>query len=91
MRVHGLIYGFTLSLLGSLMIMELLKRYDKTIALMTTGLFVFSIRDVMLTYNKCYFESDFFTYPVPLLHALGFFMIVRSFMWLEMKSRNEKF
>jgi len=55
MRVHGLIYGFTLSLLGSLMIMELLKRYDKTIALMTTGLFVFSILHVMLTYNKTLF------------------------------------
>jgi len=91
MRVHGLIYGFTLSLLGSLMIMEFLKRYDKTIALMTTGLFVFSIRDVMLTYNKCYFENDFLHIQCQCYTHLDFFMIVRSFMWLELKTKHDEF
>jgi len=73
------------------MIMELLKRYDKTIALMTTGLFVFSFRDVMLTYNKCYFENDFLHIQCQCYTHLDFFMIVRSFMWLELKTKHEEF
>jgi len=83
MRIHGVIYGLTLSLLGSFTIMELLRHYTKTKALLTIGLLIFSVRDVLITYNKRYFEEDMFTYPIPILHALGFFMILKSFMWLE--------
>lgn len=83
MRIHGVIYGLTLSLLGSFTIMELLRHYTKTKALLTIGLLIFSVRDVLITYNKRYFEEDVFTYPIPILHALGFFMILKSFMWLE--------
>jgi hypothetical protein len=90
MRIHGVVYGLTVSALGSLMIMELLSRQGKVIILMTLGLFVFSVRDILITYNKCYFNEDFFTYPIPLLHALGFFMMVKSFIWLEENKKNEK-
>lgn len=85
MRVHGVVYGFTLSFLGSFTIMWLLKQYSKPIALMTVGLFIFSVRDVLITYNKRYFEEEFFTFPIPLLHAIGFLLIVQSFLWLEQK------
>jgi hypothetical protein len=83
MRIHGVIYGLTLSLLGSFTIMELLRQYTNAKALLTLGLLIFSVRDVLITYNKRYFEEDVFTYPIPILHALGFFMILKSFMWLE--------
>lgn len=83
MRIHGVVYGFTLSFFGSFMIMELLKDYSKAKAYMTVGLFLFSIRDVLLTYNKRYFEEEFFTFPIPIFHAVGFFMLLKSFMLLE--------
>ena len=83
MRIPGVIYGLTLSLLGSFTIMELLRQYTNAKALLTLGLLIFSIRDVLITYNKRYFEEDVFTVPLPILHALGFFMILKSFMWLE--------
>ena len=85
MRIHGVVYGLTLSFLGSFTIMWLLKQYSKSIALLTAGLLIFSVRDVLITYNKRYFEEDFFTFPIPLLHAIGFLMIVQSFLWLEQK------
>ena len=85
MRIHGVVYGLTLSFLGSFTIMWLLKQYTKPIVLLTSGLFIFSIRDVLITYNKRYFEEEFFTFPVPLLHAIGFLLIVQSFLLLEQK------
>ena len=57
MRIHGVIYGLTLSLLGSFTIMELLRHYTKVKALLTLGLLIFSVRDVLITYNKRYFEG----------------------------------
>jgi hypothetical protein len=87
MRVHGVIYGLTLSMLGSFTIMELLGHYTKINVLMTLGILIFSVRDVLLTYNKRFFEEDVFTYPIPILHAIGFFMIMKSFMWLEEKKQ----
>tara|TARA_X000000950_G_scaffold87843_1_gene110627 strand:+ start:1261 stop:1950 length:690 start_codon:yes stop_codon:yes gene_type:complete len=89
MRIHGVIYGLTLSLLGSFTLMELLRNYTKPKALLTLGLLIFSVRDVLITYNKRYFEEDVFTYPIPILHALGFFMIMKSFMLLEESKKEE--
>ena len=85
MRINGVVYGLTLSFFGSFTIMWLLKQYNMTIASLTAGLLIFSVRDVLITYNKRYFEEDFFTFPIPLLYAIGFLLIVQSFLWLEQK------
>jgi hypothetical protein len=47
------------------------------------GLLVFSVRDVFLTYNKKYFNEDVFTFSIPLLHGLGFFIIIKAFLYFE--------
>jgi len=83
MRVYGVIYGLTLSLLCSFTIMVLLRQYTNAKALLTLGLLIFYVRDVLKTYNKRYFGEDVFTYHIHVLHPLGFFMILKNFMWLE--------
>lgn len=58
MRIHGVVYGLTLSFFGSFTIMWLLKQYNMTIASLTAGLLIFSVRDVLITYNKRYLPSE---------------------------------
>ena len=41
------------------------------------------IYDVCLTYNKKYFNEDFFTYSIPILHGIGFFIIISAFLHFE--------
>jgi len=50
--------------------MELLRHYTNAKALLTLGLLIFFVRDVLITYNKRYFGEDVFTYPIPVLYAL---------------------
>lgn len=83
MRIHGLIYGLTLSAFGSFTIMHLLKSTSKQNFLLFIGLLVFSIRDVFLTYNKKFFNEDVFTFSIPILHGVGFFIIIKAFLYFE--------
>ena len=83
MIIHGLVYGLTLSLFGSFTVMHLLKSMSKQIFFLLIGLLVFSVRDVFLTYNKKYFNEDVFTFSIPLLHGLGFFIIIKAFLYFE--------
>lgn len=83
MKWHGLVYGITLSLFGSLTLMKLLKLPNRENGLLFFGLLLFSVRDVLLTYNKRYFEDDVFTYPIPLFHVIGFYFMVSAFIKKE--------
>ena len=87
MAIHGIIYALTLSFFGSITLMELLKRVNSTSVLMFTGLLLFSVRDILLTYNDRYFEEEVFTYPIPILHSLGLFLIIKGFLSLEKASQ----
>ena len=86
MRIHGLVYGITLSAFGSITIMELLKKASKRNFLLVIGLLIFSIRDVFLTYNKKYFNEDVFTFSIPILHGVGFLIIIEAFLYFEKMS-----
>jgi hypothetical protein len=86
MRIHGLVYGITLSPFGSITIMELLKKVSKRNFLLVIGLLIFSIRDVFLTYNKKYFNEDVFTFSIPILHGVGFLIIIEAFLYFEKMS-----
>ena len=86
MRIHGLVYGITLSAFGSITIMELLKKVSKRNFLLVIGLLIFSIRDVFLTYNKKYFNEDVFTFSIPILHGVGFLIIIEAFLYFEKMS-----
>jgi hypothetical protein len=88
MRIHGLVYGITLSAFGSITIMELLKKTSKKNFLLVIGLLIFSIRDVFLNYNKKYFNEDVFTFSIPILHGVGFLIIIVSFLYFEKMSLN---
>tara|TARA_Y100000385_G_C12890858_1_gene549904 strand:- start:147 stop:566 length:420 start_codon:yes stop_codon:yes gene_type:complete len=82
MRIHGLVYGLTLSLFGSFTLTHLLKSMSKQIFLLFIGLLVFSVRYVFLTYNKKYFNEDVFTFSISLIHGLGF-IIINAFLYFE--------
>ncbi len=83
MKIHGLVYGITLSFYGSLTIMQLLNKVTLGNVYLFFGVFIFSVRDVLLTYNKRYFYEDIFTYSVTILHIAGFFLIIKAFMRYE--------
>ena len=83
MKLHGIIYGLTLSAFGSITIMNLLAKATMKNILLCFGILIFSIRDVFLTYNKKYFNEDFFTYSIPILHGIGFFIIISAFLHFE--------
>jgi|TARA_A200000159_G_scaffold155677_1_gene169737 hypothetical protein len=83
MKVHGLVYGVTLSAFGSLAIMELLRKVSRKHIYLVLGLLVFSVRDVFLTYNKKYFNEDVFTFSIPILHGIGFFIIIKALLYFE--------
>ncbi|MDA8948034.1 lysoplasmalogenase family protein [Flavobacteriaceae bacterium] len=83
MKIHGLIYGVTLSAFGSVTIMNLLHTASKKNILLFIGLLIFSVRDVFLTYNKKYFNEDVFTFSIPILHGIGFFIIIQAFLYFE--------
>jgi hypothetical protein len=83
MKLHGLVYGLTLSIFGSISIMNLLINASKKNYLLCIGILIFSIRDVFLTYNKKYFNEEVFTFSIPILHGIGFFLIIRAFLYFE--------
>jgi len=64
----------------------LLKKVSKRNFLLVIGLLIFSIRDVFLTYNKKYFNEDVFTFSIPILHGVGFLIIIEAFLYFEKMS-----
>jgi hypothetical protein len=38
---------------------------------------------VFLTYNKKYFNEDVFTFSIPILHGIGFFIIIKAMLYFE--------
>jgi len=46
-------------------------------------LLVSSVRDVFLTYNKKYFNEDVFTFSIPILHGIVFFIIIKALFYFE--------
>jgi len=83
MKIHGVVYGVTLSAFGSIAVMEMLKKVSKKNIFLVLGLLIFSIRDVFLTYNKKYFNEEVFTFSIPILHGIGFFIIIKAFLYYE--------
>ena len=83
MKVHGLVYGVTLLAFGSLAIIELLRKVSRKYIYLVLGLLVFSVRDVFLTYNKKYFNDDVFTFSIPILHGIIFFIIIKALLYFE--------
>lgn len=83
MKIHGIVFGLTLSAFGSIAIMELLVKVSRNFFLLILGLLVFSVRDVFLTYNKKYFNEDVFTFSIPILHGIGFFIIIKAMLYFE--------
>ena len=83
MKIHGIVYGLTLSAFGSIAIMELLRKVSRKNFLLILGLLVFSARDVFLTYNKKYFNEDVFTFSIPILHGIGFFIIIKAMLYFK--------
>lgn len=83
MKIHVIVYGLTLSAFGSIAIMELLRKISRKNFLLILGLLVFSVRDVFLTYNKKYFNEDVFTFSIPILHGIGFFIIIKAMLYFE--------
>lgn len=83
MKFHGLVYGITLTFFGSLTLMKLIKQPNIKNGLFFFGLLIFSVRDVLLTYNKRYFNEDIFTYPIPIFHVIGFYLILSAFLKKE--------
>jgi len=75
----GLAYGFTLSFLGCLSIMRFFQHQTWKRFSLFLGVLLFSGRDVMLTYNKYFFDYDYFilgiglTYPIALFFILAYF------------------
>ena len=63
--------------------MNLLINASKKNYLLCIGILIFSIRDVFLTYNKKYFNEEVFTFSIPILHGIGFFLIIRAFLYFE--------
>jgi len=83
MKIHGIVYGLTLSAFGSIAILELLRKVSRKNFLLILGLLVFSVRDVFLTYNKKYFNEDVFKFSIPILHGIGFFIIIEAMLYFE--------
>jgi len=83
MKIHGVVYGVTLSAFGSIAVMVMLKKVSKKNIFLVLGLLIFSIRDVFLTYNKKYFNEEVFTFSIPILHGIGFFIIIKAFLYYE--------
>jgi hypothetical protein len=83
MKIHGIVYGLTLSAFWSIAILELLRKVSRKNFLLILGLLVFSVRDVFLTYNKKYFNEDVFTFSIPILHGIGFFIIIKAMLYFE--------
>ena len=83
MKIHRVVYGVTLSAFGSIAVMEMLKKVSKKNIFLVLGLLIFSIRDVFLTYNKKYFNEEVFTFSIPILHGIGFFIIIKAFLYYE--------
>ena len=63
--------------------MELLRKVSRKNFLLILGLLVFSVRDVFLTYNKKYFNEDVFTFSIPILHGIGFFIIIEVLLYFK--------
>lgn len=47
---------------------------------------MFSARDIFLTYNKKYFNEDVFTFSIPILHGIGFFIIIKAMLYFNKRS-----
>lgn len=83
MKFHGIVYSFTSAIFGSFTLMLLLKNMNTTNFMFFFGLFLLSIKDVMLTYNKKFFEEDFFSSYIIILQIVGLFLLIRAFINFE--------
>ena len=94
MKFHGIVYGLTLSAFESIAIMELLRKVSQKNFLLILKLLMFSARDVFLTHNKKYFNEDVFKFSIPILHGIGFFIIIKAMLYFEQEinsSYNRRF
>ena len=54
------------------------------------GIFLFSVRDVMLTYNKYYFNEDYFILGVDIFYVVGLYLILQYFKTTESEIQHAK-
>lgn len=79
MKFIGLTYGFTLSFLGCLSIMRFFQHQTWHRFSLFLGIFLFSERDVMLTYNKYFFHEDYFIVGIVVFYSTALFLVLNYF------------
>ena len=89
MKLYAVIYGLTISYLGCLSIMFFFQSPNWDRFFLFFGVLVFSIRDVMLTYNKYYFHADKITFPIILTYSIGLLFILHNFIRFKIGNYEE--
>ena len=89
MKLYAVIYGLTISYLGCLSIMFFFQSPNWDRFFLFFGVLVFSIRDVMLTYNKYYFHADKITFPIILTYSIGLLFILYNFISFKIGNYEE--
>ena len=90
MKLLALVHGLTTAVFGSFTVMQLFKKTNTTKLILFLGVLFLSIKDVMLTYNKRFFEEEVFSIPISIFQLLGLFLLIRAFINLERRAQ-EKF
>ena len=90
MKFIGIAYGLVLSFLGCLSIMNFFLQQSRLRFSLFGGIFLFSVRDVMLTYNKYYFNEDYFILGVDVFYVVGLYLILQYFKTTESEIQHAK-
>ena len=90
MKFIGIAYGLVLGFLGCLSIMNFFIHQSRLQFSLFGGIFLFSVRDVMLTYNKYYFNEDYFILGVDIFYVVGLYLILQYFKTTESEIQHAK-
>lgn len=80
MKIYAIVYGLNTSYVGSLALMYFFQFQSKLRIFLFFGVLIYSMRDVMLTFNTKVFDREFFTIPVTITYAIALVLITLFFV-----------